>query len=123
MKLKIVTTVFALVLSGSLMYAQSNTQSNSKQTTTTTTTKTETLKDSVYYTCSMHPDVLLSNPGKCPLCGTPCEKKTMKMTGTKTEKKIVTKSYSCSKHPEEKSDKPGKCPKCKMDMKMDSKKE
>jgi predicted ATP-dependent serine protease len=26
-------------------------------------------KDSVYYTCSMHPEVKEDKPGKCPKCG------------------------------------------------------
>jgi len=118
MNIKIGITVFAFMISGTMLFAQSNTQTNSKQTT-----KTVKVKDSVYYTCAMHPDVRLSKPGKCPICGNTCDKKTMKMTGTQTDKKVVTKTYSCSKHPEVKSDKPGKCPKCKKDMTLDKQKE
>ena len=73
-------------------------------------------KDSVYYTCSMHPDVKLDKPGKCPTCGMTLKKKIVEMTGTKNKKMEVVKTYTCSMHPEVKSDKPGKCPKCGMDL-------
>jgi len=64
----------------------------------TTTTQTPTM-----YTCSMHPEVVSSKPGKCPKCG---------MT---LVEKIV---YVCPMHPEVVSDKPGKCPKCGMQLKI-----
>ena len=66
MKTKIMTTVFALVISCSVAFAQNQTKSNEKQSAST---KMEMAKDSVYYTCSMHPEVKLDKPGKCPKCG------------------------------------------------------
>src|SRR5260221_11544778 len=30
--------------------------------------KRTTTKNDVYYTCSMHPQVMLDHPGKCPIC-------------------------------------------------------
>jgi hypothetical protein len=33
------------------------------------TTNLDLQKDSVYYTCTMHPNVKLDKPGKCPECG------------------------------------------------------
>ena len=113
MKSKILITVFALIFSGTMIFAQDTTKTAKKQTLKTVT---EMQKDQVYYTCSMHPDVKMDKPGKCPQCGMTLEKKTMKMTGTKGEKSTAVKTYTCSMHPEVKSDKPGKCPKCGMDL-------
>ncbi|WP_121812223.1 heavy metal-binding domain-containing protein [Mucilaginibacter kameinonensis] len=40
------------------------------------TTKTNKAKPAkVQYTCTMHPEVLLDKPGKCPKCGMPLVKK------------------------------------------------
>jgi hypothetical protein len=113
MKNKILTTVLFLVISCAVALAQSNTTSTDKQSSSI---KTEVAKDSVYYNCSMHHDVKMDKPGKCPKCGMALEKKTMKMTGTKNEKQEAMKAYTCSMHSEVKSDKPGKCPKCGMDL-------
>lgn len=92
-----------------MAFAQSKTTTKEKQSTST---KMEIVKDSVYYTCPMHKDVIMAKPGKCPKCGMTLEKKTIKMTGTK---EAIVK-YTCSMHPEVISDKPGKCPKCGMDL-------
>ena len=71
--------------------------------------------DSVYYTCTMHPDVRLDKPGKCPQCGMDLVKKTAKpVTGVNNTQALVT--YTCTMHPEVTADKPGKCPKCGMDL-------
>ena len=93
------------IISYTLAFTQDKTKPGDKQSSST---KMEMAKDSVYYTCSMHPEVKLDKPGKCPKCGMPLEKKTVKMTAMKT--------YTCSMHPEVTSDKPGKCPKCGMDL-------
>lgn len=114
MKTKILTTGLSLIISGTMVFAQNKTESEQKQSPPST--KVEMQKDSVYYTCSMHPDVKMDKPGKCPKCGMKLEKKTTKMTGTKGEKKEVMKTYTCSMHSEVKSDKPGKCPKCGMEL-------
>jgi hypothetical protein len=113
MKTKIMTTVLALVISSGVPFSQDKTKSNEKQSSST---KMEMAKDSVYYTCSMHPEVKLDKPGKCPKCGMTLEKKTMKMTQLKSKNMEAMKTYTCSMHPEVKSDKPGKCPKCGMDL-------
>jgi hypothetical protein len=113
MKTKILTTVFALIVSGTMVFAQTKTKSDTKQLPVT---KTELQKDSVYYTCSMHPDIRMDKPGKCPKCGMALEKKTMKTAETKVVKSEALKTYTCTMHPEVVSDKPGKCPKCGMDL-------
>ncbi|MFZ6023106.1 MAG: heavy metal-binding domain-containing protein [Bacteroidota bacterium] len=68
--------------------------------------KSDAIQD--VYTCSMHPEVISSTPGKCPKCGMDLVKKN-KETGSK-------KIYTCSMHPEIQSDKPGNCPKCGMKL-------
>ena len=108
MKTKLLTTAFALLFGGTMTFAQNKTESDKKQSASS--------KDSVYYTCSMHPEVRMDEPGKCPKCGMALEKKTMKMPGTKNEKMEAMNVYTCSMHPDVKSDKPGKCPKCGMDL-------
>lgn len=110
MKTKILTTAIALIIISTAAFAQDKTQSGKKQPSST---KTEMTKDSVYYTCPMHPEVIMAKPGKCPKCGMTLEKKTIKITNTKKE---ALKTYTCPMHPEVKSNKPGTCPKCGMDL-------
>ncbi len=65
--------------------------------------KTDTSKNQIY-TCTMHPEIHMNKPGKCPKCGmtlVPVKKSPMKM-------------YTCTMHPEISSSKPGNCPKCGM---------
>ena len=66
MKTKIPVTVLALIISGTMAFAQSKTKSDKEQSTLT---KTEMQKSSVYYTCPMHSDVVSDKPGKCTKCG------------------------------------------------------
>jgi Cu+-exporting ATPase len=112
MKTKILLTLFALIISGTMVFAQDTTKIVKKQTLKTTT---EMQKDSVYYTCTMHPDVKLDKPSKCPKCGMDLVKTTVK-TATKVIKSEGVLTYTCPMHPEVTSDKAGKCPKCGMDL-------
>ena len=66
MKTKILTSVLALIFSSTIAFTQSKTKSDEKRSSST---KTEITKDSVYYSCSMHPDVKMDKPGKCSKCG------------------------------------------------------
>jgi len=102
MKTKIIVTVLALIISGTMAFAQSKTKSDINQSTLT---KTEMQKSSVYYTCPMHPEVRSDKPGKCPKCGMDLK-----------EMNNVAKSYTCPMHPDVVSDKPGKCTKCGMNL-------
>ena len=119
MKTKTLTTVFALIISGTIAFAQRETKAETEKPTVT---KTEQQKDSVYYTCPMHPDVKLAGEGKRPTCEMNLEQKTLKVCDVKPEKKDTTKTCICPMHPDLQSDKPGKCPKCGMDL-VDKKKQ
>ena len=56
---------------------------NPRLTDTTKTKKTKLAK--VQYTCSMHPEVLLDKPGKCPKCGMTLVKKQAPKKAEKTK--------------------------------------
>ena len=73
--------------------------------------KKDTTQHTVLYTCSMHPDVKVNAPGKCPKCG-------MDLSLSKKEemKKQVTKTYTCAVDLDVVSDKSGTCPKCGMKL-------
>jgi P-type Cu+ transporter len=59
------------------------------------------------YTCPMHPEIRLDNPGSCPKCGMALEPSVITVVPTKTE-------YTCPMHPEIVRDSPGSCPICGM---------
>ena len=112
MKTKILTTLFALLLSSTMVFAQDTTKLVKKEMMKT---NMEMQKDTVYYTCTMHPEVRLDKPGKCPRCGMELVKKTIKSeTNLNNSEAVVT--YTCTMHPEVTADKPGKCPKCGMEL-------
>jgi hypothetical protein len=110
MKTKILTALFVMVFSGAMVFGQDTTKMEKKQNVKT---NMEMQKDSVYYTCTMHPEVKMDNPGKCPKCGKDLVKKSVKSA---TPKSDGLTSYTCTLHPEVTSDKPGKCPKCGKDL-------
>ena len=74
-----------------------------------------------YYTCSMHPEIRESKPGKCPICG-------MNLTLVEGDDDHDNHDphaghdhgsdgyYTCSMHPEIRESKPGKCPICGMNL-------
>lgn len=77
MKKLIIATAFFMAAGTLCGYAQQN-----KDTPGSATAKTavNTKKPAKQYTCSMHPDVVQSKPGKCPECG-------MKLVAAKAKKK------------------------------------
>jgi hypothetical protein len=113
MKTKLLFTLIAFVLSGTMVFAQVNNKTVKKETMKS---PTEMQKDSVYYSCTMHPDVKMDKPGKCPKCGMDLVKMTTKTPVSTVNKSEAMKTYVCTMHPEVTSDKPGKCPKCGMDL-------
>ena len=65
-------------------------------------------KDSIVYTCPMHPEIVSAKPGKCPKCGMDLVQKKIKPE--------VKKLYTCGMHPDYISEKPGRCPTCGMTL-------
>ena len=55
------------------------------------------------YTCTMHPEVMQTKPGKCPKCSMALVK--------------AKETFACPMHPDQMRSNAGKCPKCEMDMK------
>lgn len=112
MKTKILTTLLAIIFSGTMAFSQDTTKLVKKEKIKT---NTEMQKDSVYYTCTMHQYVKLDKPGKCPECGKELVKKNNN-AGTQVNKSEGLVTYTCTNHPEVTADKPGKCPKCGIDL-------
>ena len=78
--------------------------------------KTDTTKHATYYTCSMHPGVVMDKPGKCPECGMQ-----LKLTNKEKMKSEVTKTYTCPVHMDVFMHDPGKCPKCGKKLNLSAK--
>src|ERR1041384_6089765 len=57
-KIIVLLVLLAVVASGNSVFAQSAAKE-----------KSTGQKESVYYTCPMHPEVKSDKPGKCPTCG------------------------------------------------------
>lgn len=72
--------------------------------------ETATTSDEIW-TCSMHPEIRMPKPGKCPKCG-------MDLVKAKPAKAVAVKKprYACSMFCVPPMDKPGKCPVCGMNM-------
>ena len=64
-------------------------------------------RDTVEYTCPMHPEVRQPGPGACPKCGMALDPVTLSAPMTHTE-------YTCPMHPEIVRQEPGFCPICGM---------
>jgi len=96
-------------------------------------TKTKASQQSVVYTCSMHPEVQSSKPGKCPKCGmklvvekkqkpaeSPASAAAAQQAGSPSGRVLEAvkqaDQYTCSMHPDIRTSIPGKCPKCGMTL-------
>jgi transcription initiation factor IIE alpha subunit len=69
--------------------------------------RVDTTKHETFYSCSMHPEVMTHDPGKCSKCG-------MELSlSTKEQMKArEMKRYNCPVHLDVTKHDPGKCPKC-----------
>lgn len=70
--------VYSLILFSGLVFAspmisnvsaQKEKMTDQKTKTTATKTKASAKHATKKYTCTMHPDVVMNKPGKCPKCG------------------------------------------------------
>ncbi len=59
--------------------------------------------------CSMHPQIKLAKPGKCPICS-------MDLAPVENSPSATEAVFTCSMHPQIKMPKKGKCPICAMDL-------
>lgn len=85
-------------------------------------------QESSVYSCSMHPEVQSSKPGKCPKCGMklvaqrPSDQQAPAASqppasGNRTLEVVKQlDEYTCSMHPDIRTNAPGKCPKCGMTL-------
>ncbi len=78
--------------------------------------KKDTSRNTLLYTCPMHPEVIMKKAGHCPQCG-------MQLQVSKKEemKNAVVKNYTCPVHTQVMSDKPGSCSKCGMSLNLSPK--
>lgn len=85
-------------------------------------------QESIVYSCSMHPEVQSSKPGRCPKCKmklvaqqpsvkTPDSPASQSQSGNRTLEVVrQPDEYTCTMHPEIRTTSPGKCPKCEMTL-------
>ena len=87
-------------------------------------------QESTVYSCSMHPEVQSSKPGKCPKCGMKLVAQKPSSSGEQKGGASQTPSpggrtlevvqqpdeYTCPMHPEIRTSAPGTCPKCAMTL-------
>ena len=109
-----------LIALAALLGTSSHSRATTKKTHAADSTKTMAAK--TVYTCTMHPEVTSSKPGKCPKCKMDLVKREVKMpagkkqAAAKATPALAADSYACPMHADVTSDKPGTCPKCKMDL-------
>lgn len=87
MKLTKYSSIAGLVLIASISACTKKTES-SKKTDTKTSSAHEDPEG--YYTCTMHPQVHMHEPGNCPICGMPL----VKVSGDKTKKQFQANSMN-----------------------------
>ncbi len=69
----------------------------------------------VEYRCPMHPEVVSTSPGDCPVCGMKLVAATLS-PAPKEEAPARPAIYVCPMHPEVTSPEPGRCPSCGMKL-------
>lgn len=73
------------------------------------------------WTCPMHPEVIMQEPGQCPKCGmdlVPVKQSSNKkqMESHQPSNEETNQLWTCGMHPEVLLSEPGQCPKCRMDL-------
>ena len=71
------------------------------------------------WTCPRHPDILMEEPGSCPICGmdlVPVETSDEMSTEPHAHSDDGGELWTCGMHPEVIQDEPGICPICHMDL-------
>ncbi|WP_255555151.1 efflux RND transporter periplasmic adaptor subunit [Hymenobacter ginsengisoli] len=75
---------------------------------------------STYYTCSMHPQVVRTEPGNCPICGMDLIKASRQSNSAPPPAGATPAAagahYTCPMHPQINREKPGDCPICGMTL-------
>lgn len=84
-------------------------------------TQQQEMEAAQQYTCLMHENVVLSEPGDCPICEMPLVpvEQASAETGTPQdshEEHEQGEVYTCPMHPDVVQNEPGKCPECNMDL-------
>jgi Cu(I)/Ag(I) efflux system membrane fusion protein len=74
------------------------------------------VKEGQLWTCGMHPEVLLDEPGQCPKCGMNLTPVKQTVTSEAEHEHPAETLYTCPMHPEVLTEEPGSCPKCGMDL-------
>jgi len=92
---KIIILAVALLVSAPAIFAQDKAG------------KQDITQHVTYYTCSMHSDVLMDKPGKCPKCGMD-----LHLSAKEEMKAKIAKTYTCPVDADVTSSKAGTCPKC-----------
>ncbi len=124
MKNSMVNNVFgkvfmtALVLGGALVIAAC---SGEKSRSAGEAGVQEQVVQDQKYTCPMHENVVMSEPGQCPICEmdlVPMEEgaeESMEHDHDQMEQQMGD-TYTCPMHPEVVEDEPGQCPECGMNL-------
>ena len=82
-------------------------------------------ESSKVYVCPMHPQIVESEPGECPICGMDLVIKHNHSTDKTKSKDVINDHeshdhshniYTCPMHPQIVQDEPGSCPICGMDL-------
>ncbi|EHQ30657.1 heavy metal-binding domain-containing protein [Mucilaginibacter paludis] len=77
-----------MLMATAILFSVASVFATTNPTTVSDTTKSKKVKPAkVQYTCTMHPEVLSDEPGKCPKCGMTLVKK--EATKKKAEKMVM----------------------------------
>lgn len=78
-------------------------------------TVTESASESIW-TCPMHPEIRMAEPGKCPKCGMDLVEQKIEVKPETSKAESKPKGYACAMNCVPPLPNPGKCPICGMEM-------